>query len=120
MPPADIILDCKVEDLNTLHSVLDALESEDVESISVSISGYVPGSASKVMAFCTGCALRSRRHSLNIYGRKLVDEVLIGDAPLSEELAAIDSSWARVSAELQILRPHDVAVNMSSMPGYFC
>ena len=73
--PAEIVLECNIEDLNTLHSVLDSLEPENIESISVSLCGHRPGCASEVLAFCTGCALRSRRHSLTIFGSDLLGEI---------------------------------------------
>ena len=111
MRPTDLILECNIEDLSNLHGVLDSLESVDVREVSVNLLGpYRPGCASEVMAFCTGCALRSRQKRLTFFGGKLHRE--IEDPLWAQELAATDSSWARVSAELQALRPHDVAVDM--------
>ena len=118
MHTAEIILECNIEDLSTLHRVLDSLESVDVACISVSLHGYRPGCASELLAFSTGCALRSRHKRLSIYGRELLGE--IDDALLVQEMAAINNAWRRLSAELQAFHgPHLVDVLILSSPVYF-
>lgn len=101
-------------DLLSLHEVLDSLDSANVGHISVLLYGYGPGCTNKVLAFCTGCALRSRSKRLTIYGGELLHE--IDDELVVQELLAIDSIWETLSAEIQAFHRHNVAVAMGSSP----
>lgn len=112
MHPAELSVACEVENLPSLHRVLDSLDSANVGCISVCLHSYTRGCVGKVLAFSTVCGLRSRSKRLDICGTPLFEE--ISDDPLEEELLAIIPIWSQLSADIQAFHRHDVAVNMLS------